>query len=417
MNRIVIKFGGTSVMDLDRIRNAAKIVLTEVLHGNQVVVVVSAMGHTTDHLIDMAKELQHKPNARELDYLMVTGEQVSCALLTMAIQSLGGKALSFDGGAAGILTDSTFGSAEIKQINPQTLLSYLNDNCIPVVPGFQGRDAFGQWTTLGRGGSDTTAIALAAAVSAQRCDIYTDVTGVFSADPNLFEHAYKLDSIAYSEMLELAKNGAQVLNARSVDIAMRNNVAVRVRSTFHPADLGTLVTASTTSQLNWFTGVAVMKEQALIKIQMTAKGLCGTVKKRAYRQARFKIKAQLLSLLRKSGLAFEQCRSLSASAQELSVCLSEHDVESALESLKPECEYLGFEDIRVEGGLNKVSLIARDITSQREVDSIRALAQDGISIRGVSGSPRRISFLVSKELHAAAVERLHTNLCKLQLAC
>jgi aspartate kinase len=417
MNRMVIKFGGTSVMDLDRIRNAAKIVVSEVLNGNQVLVVVSAMGHTTDHLIDMARQLQQRPDARELDYLMVTGEQVSCALLTMAIQSLGGKAKSFDGGAAGILTDSTFGSAEIKHIHPQTLLSYLNDNCIPVVPGFQGRDAFGQCTTLGRGGSDTTAIALASAVSAQRCDIYTDVTGVFSADPNLFEHAYKLDSITYAEMLEMAKNGAQVLNARSVEIAMRNNVAVRVRSTFQPGDVGTLVTTASTSQLNWFTGVAVMKEQSLIKIELRAKTLCQSNRQRDFRHARFKIKSQLIAALGKQGLAFEQCRSLSDCAQELSLSLREHDVEAALDCLRPECERIGIDNIKVENGLNKVSIIARDVTSKREVEAIRALTQASIPILGVSGSPKRISFLVSQESRAAAVDRLHTNLCKLQLAC
>ena len=421
MNTLVMKFGGTSVMDTNKIKSAAEIVMSESSKGNRVVVVVSAMGHTTDHLIGMAETLQSNPDSRELDVLMITGEQISSALMAMAIQALGGKAKSFSGSDAGIVTDSQFGSAQIKKIDSQALTKCLEEGCIPVVAGFQGKDAYGQWTTLGRGGSDTTAIAIAGALNAEWCDIYSDVNGIYSADPNSFSHAYKLDAISYIEMLELARNGAQVLNARSVEIAMKNHVPVRVRSTFQPSNLGTVVTERA-KQVNWFTGLAVAKKQACIKIEMVSPSLDSIddpEAQRQFRHERFKAKVLFQRCLRNAKLDFEIGRSLKNSSHELSICVDESIVQRVIEVLADAfddaCGCLSFKDIKVETELVKVSIVANELSSAEEVDAILSLTKSGISIRMVIAENHRLSFVIPSSLQKQAVEHLHANLCELQL--
>lgn len=242
MPRLVQKFGGSSVKDTEHIMRVAKIVADAACHGKELVVVVSAMGHTTDQLISMAQEIDRNPDPREMDMLLATGEQVSIALLSMALQKLGLKAHSFTGPQAGILTDETHGFAHIKTVHTTRLEASLRRGEIAVVAGFQGMTRASEVTTLGRGGSDTTAVALAASLKAECCDIYTDVDGVYTTDPRTCEGAQKLHAISYEEMLELASSGAQVLNARSVELAMKNKVPIRLRSTFNPTDTGTLVT-------------------------------------------------------------------------------------------------------------------------------------------------------------------------------
>ena len=245
MARLVQKFGGTSVGDVSKILKAAAIAVKAASDGHEVTTVVSAMGHTTDHLVSLAEQIYPevaKRPAREMDMLLATGEQVSIALMTMAIQSLGYQARSFTGAQAGIITESAHGAAKIQEIRSERLESSLARGEITVVAGFQGVTENDELTTLGRGGSDTTAVALAAALGADRCDIYTDVRGVFTADPRLIADARCLPSVSYEEMLELAATGAQVMNARSVEMAMDNQVQVRVRSTFNPEDQGTLIT-------------------------------------------------------------------------------------------------------------------------------------------------------------------------------
>jgi aspartate kinase len=242
MGRLVQKFGGTSVDDAKKLRHAAEIVVKEAAAGNQVVVVVSAMGRTTDQLISLADSIADEQSARELDMLLATGEQVSIALLTMAIQQLGGRARSFTGAQAGIITDEVHGSARIKEVRAESLAHCLQRSEIAVVAGFQGITESGEITTLGRGGSDTTAVALAAALKAEWCDIYTDVNGVYTADPHAVAKARRLEAISYEEMLELSAAGAKVLNARAVELAMNTQVPIRLRSTFEPEDEGTLVT-------------------------------------------------------------------------------------------------------------------------------------------------------------------------------
>jgi aspartate kinase len=416
MNRLIMKFGGTSVMDVERMRQAAQIVSGEARSGKEVVVVVSAMGHTTDHLIDLANGLQSKPDKKELDNLLVRGEQIAAALLAMAIQAAGFQAKSFDGQEVGILTNSCNGSAQIQSINPQKIIDCLRQGIVPVVAGFQGKDTEGHWMTLGRGGSDTTAIALAAAVSAERCDIYTDVDGIYSCDPNLFKSSYKLDSIGYAEMLELAKNGAQVLNHRSVEIAMKNDVFVRVRSTFKPEDIGTLV-ARQANAGNGFTGIAIAKNRACIKLLFTDKTSANEKSsERAFRHRRYQAKKILRNLLTQAGIEFEIGRTLKDSAHQIALDIAETDLDNTLKILKSTQLNLNLEDMRVETNLQKLSVIGQDLSCEREVAAIQGISRAGIAISLICSTNSRLSFLIPAEARQAAIARLHENFCPLAMA-
>jgi len=242
MSKIVQKFGGTSVADIDHIRKAAQIVVNATNEGHEVLAVVSAMGDTTDKLISLARTITPNPTARELDMLLTTGEQQSVALMSMAIHECGGQARSFTGGQAGIITENIHGSARIEEIRTSSIEASMGRGEIPVVAGFQGITNNQELTTLGRGGSDTTAVAVATAIGADRCDIYTDVNGVYTSDPRLISRASKLKSISYEEMFEMANTGAKVINHRAVSLAKENQLPLRIRSTFWPEDEGTLVT-------------------------------------------------------------------------------------------------------------------------------------------------------------------------------
>lgn len=242
MAKIVQKFGGTSLADLEHIRQAAQIVVNNANQGHELVTVVSAMGNTTDKLISLAENISSTPAARELDILLNTGEQQAVALMTMAIQELGCPARGFTGGQAGIITENKFGSAKIEEMRTAQLEASMNRGEIPVVAGFQGMTVNQDLTTLGRGGSDTTAVAIANAIGAQRCDIYTDVEGIYTTDPHLVSTASRLSSISYEEMHEMACTGAKVMNDRAVAMAKEAQLPVRVRSSFKPDDPGTLIT-------------------------------------------------------------------------------------------------------------------------------------------------------------------------------
>ena len=240
MSLVVQKFGGTSVADAQKILAAASKAVARHKAGNQVVVVVSAMGHQTDVLVDLAKQINQRPSAREMDMLLSTGEQVSVALFAMAIQSLGVEAVSLTGAQIGIRTDSTHTKARIKSISTDNVKHNLNEGRIVIAAGFQGIDQHGNITTLGRGGSDTTAVALAAVLAADVCEIYTDVDGIYTTDPRLLPEARRLASIAYDEMLELASLGAGVMHPRSIEFAKKFGVRVHVKSSFNDVP-GTLI--------------------------------------------------------------------------------------------------------------------------------------------------------------------------------
>lgn len=237
---IVQKYGGTSLMDAQRIRTAAQRAADVVSAGDQVVVVVSAQGKTTDQLVKNARDMIDQPSAREMDAYLASGEQMSAGLMAMMLQSLGQKAISLTGWQAGLLTDGTHGNARVVGLTNDRIKEELNRGNIVVVAGFQGIDASGDITTLGRGGSDTTAVALAALLGADLCRIYTDVDGVYDKDPRVFPDAVKYDRISYQDMLDLARGGAQVLHDRSVELAMQYRVPVQVLSSFRPGT-GTMV--------------------------------------------------------------------------------------------------------------------------------------------------------------------------------
>ena len=227
---IVQKYGGSSVANAERVFNVAKRIMRTRMEGNDVVVVLSAQGKTTDGLIAKAKEINAKPSRREMDMLLSTGEQQSVALMAMAISAIGGRAVSLNAAQVGIETTNTYSNARIRHINTERIENELDEGSIVLVTGFQGVNAIGDTTTLGRGGSDTSAVALAAALNADMCEIYTDVEGVYTADPRVVPDAVKLDEISYDEMLELASLGAKVLHSRSVEVAKKYNVKLVVRS-------------------------------------------------------------------------------------------------------------------------------------------------------------------------------------------
>ena len=237
---LVMKFGGTSVADTDKIKNVAEIIASQRAQGDKVVVVVSAMGKTTNALTNLAHQITEKPNLREMDALLSTGECVSVALVAMALNAIGVLAQSLNAWQAGIITNEKFGDADILNIK-YSLASFMHCNIVPVITGFQGVTENNDITTLGREGSDTSAVAIAGAIGADYCDIYTDVRGVFDKDPNVFKDAKKLDFVSYQDMLKMARDGAKVLHPRSVLTAQKYNIPVRVRGTFTPNDLGTLV--------------------------------------------------------------------------------------------------------------------------------------------------------------------------------
>ncbi|MEK7733142.1 MAG: aspartate kinase, partial [Planctomycetota bacterium] len=267
MGLIVQKFGGTSVANAERIKAAAKRIVDTYNAGNKVIVVVSARGQTTDELIDLAYEIMDNPSTREMDMLMSTGEQISIALVAMAIQAMGYPAVSFTGGQVGIVTDSSHTKARIKNINTQRMQKELDKGTIIIVAGFQGIDANENITTLGRGGSDTTAVALAAIMKADRCEIFTDVDGIYTADPRKVPHARKLDKVSYDEILELASLGAQVMHSRSIEFAKKYNVPLYVRSSFNTKE-GTLICKEVKEMENIVvSGVAISKDDAKITIR------------------------------------------------------------------------------------------------------------------------------------------------------
>ena len=249
-NIVVQKFGGTSVADIEKMRHVADVIIQEKENGNDVVVVVSAMGHTTDHLVKLAHEINPHPSERELDMLLSTGECVSMSLLTMALQTKGYKAISYNAQQIGIITENVHTKARIIDIKTDKLRKSLDDGNIIVIAGFQGVTTEGEITTLGRGGSDTSAVAIASALGAERCDIYTDVEGVYTTDPRVVPNASRLEEISYEEMLELAHAGANVLHPRSVETAKQYKMPLRVRSTFKYNNKGTLILGVEDMEIN-----------------------------------------------------------------------------------------------------------------------------------------------------------------------
>ncbi len=398
MSLTVMKFGGSSVGTTERMGRVAQRIVEKKLQGDRVVVVVSAMGDTTDDLIDKANEINANPPAREMDMLLTTGEQISVALLSMAIHKLGHGAKSYTGWQAGIVTEAMHGKAKIGDISPERILASLEDGNIVIVAGFQGMTEDGEITTLGRGGSDTTAVALAAAVNADVCEIYTDVDGIYSTDPRVVKCARKLNEISYDEMLELAHLGAAVLHPRAVEYAKHNKVNLVVRSSF-TNNAGTLVREEAQMEQGIVVrGIASDKNVARISV-LGVEDAPGVLAKMFGALANHGIDVDIIvqSGVQDGKADFSFTVSLADRPQALDV----------LAGLKPEVPY---REATYEEGLVKVSIVGAGMVSNPGVAArmFEAISSVGVSIKMVSTSEIKVSCVIAAEPVQEVIRALHT---------
>ena len=397
MSFSVQKYGGTSVGTIEKIRNVAKRVLEYYQQGNKVVVVLSAMAGQTDGLIGLAHEMTDDPDPRELDVLMATGEQVSVALFAMAIKSMGYEARSLLGFQASIQTDRIYGRARIHEIDTSRILKELEKNRIVAVAGFQGMDEQGNITTLGRGGSDTTAVALAAALKADVCEIFTDVDGVFTTDPGICPKATKMDFISYDEMLEMASLGAKVLDIRSVEFAKKFNVPIHVRSTF-TNERGTMVVAETKDMEKVLVaGVAYNKNEARI-----------TIRKVPDRPG---IAAQILEPISNSGIVVDMIvqNTSEDDLTDLTFTVPKPDFYKTMKLVSDVAQTINAEKVLGDEDIAKVSIIGVGMRSHAGVAQkmFRALSQENINIMMISTSEIKISCVIEEKYTELAVRVLH----------
>ncbi len=396
MGLVVQKFGGTSVADPQKILAAAKKAIARQAEGKQVVVVVSAMGHQTDILVDLAKAITDRPSAREMDMLLSTGEQVSVALFAMAIQALGHKAVSLTGAQIGIRTDSTHTKARIKSISTDYVKQLLADGAIVIAAGFQGIDQNGNITTLGRGGSDTTAVALAAVLDADLCEIYTDVDGVYTTDPRMLPEARRLGSISYDEMLELASLGAGVMHSRSIEFAKKFGVKVLVRSSFKDVP-GTVILAAEESTPRPASGVALAKDEARITLENVPDQPGSS--------------HALFSRLAASGIAVDMIvQNVGQGGRaDISFTVPADDLVEALELSQAIARDLGATGVSHDAELAKVSVVGVGMEREQGVAGrmFSALSAAGINVRMITTSEIKISVLVDKADAQAAVQAVH----------
>ncbi|AXN37793.1 aspartate kinase [Peribacillus butanolivorans] len=397
MALIVQKFGGTSVGSVEKIKNVANRVIEEAENGNEVVVVVSAMGKTTDELVYMAQDISRTPSKREMDMLLTTGEQVTISLLTMALIEAGHEAISFTGWQAGMQTESVHGNARILDIDASRIQAQLKAKKIVVVAGFQGSDANGEITTLGRGGSDTTAVAIAAALNADRCDIYTDVTGVFTTDPRYIKEARKLQSISYDEMLELANLGAGVLHPRAVEYAKNHQIPLEVRSSMEK-EAGTTIEEEATMEENLIVrGIAFEDSITRVTVNGLPRSL-GSLSTIFMTLAKNRINVDIII----QSMTAEDTTNLSFS-------IKSEDTEAVLNVLENNKDQLAFDRIETEGGLAKVSIVGSGMVSNPGVaaEMFEVMANTGIQVKMVSTSEIKVSTVVNEKEMVKAVEALH----------
>ena len=396
MALIVQKFGGTSVANTERIFNVADIVTKTAAAGNQVVVVVSAQGDTTDDFIEKACEITSNPPAREMDVLLSAGEQISMALLAMAINKLGYHATSLTGWQAGIETDLSYGSARIRKVEPRRIRSLLDKNRIVIVAGFQGINSHDSITTLGRGGSDTTAVAIAAALGADLCQIYTDVDGVYTADPRIVPGAKKLDEITYDEMLELATLGAQVLHNRSVEMAKKYNIDLEVVSSL-TRNPGTKVKEVTSVEKMIISGVACDKDTARVSVM----GIPDEPGK-AFR---------LFSLLSKNNINIDIIiQSIGReNTKDISFTVTRGQLAETMKLLEENKERLHYTGVSCQEGIAKLSIVGAGMTSTPGVAAkmFEALSDAQVNIRMISTSEIKISVLINEEEAQRAMRAVH----------
>ncbi|OBZ92021.1 aspartate kinase [Pararhizobium polonicum] len=410
MARIVMKFGGTSVADMDRIRNVARHVKREVDAGHEVAVVVSAMSGKTNELVAWTRDASPMHDAREYDAVVASGEQVTSGLLALALQNIGINARSWQGWQIPIKTDNAHGAARILEIDGSELIRRFGEGQVAVVAGFQGLGPDNRIATLGRGGSDTSAVAIAAAIKADRCDIYTDVDGVYTTDPRIEPKAKRLKKIAFEEMLEMASLGAKVLQVRSVELAMVFKVRTFVRSSFDDPDApgmgdflnppGTLICdEEEILEQEVVTGIAYAKDEAQISLRRLAD--------------RPGVSAAIFGPLAEAHINVDmivQNISEDGSKTDMTFTVPSTDVDKALQVLNGSKDKIGFDVIQNESGLVKVSVIGIGMRSHAGVaaSAFRALAEKGINIKAITTSEIKISILIDGAYAELAVRTLHS---------
>ncbi|HWI47344.1 MAG TPA: aspartate kinase [Rummeliibacillus sp.] len=397
MSTLVVKFGGTSVATTERIMHVAQRIQREKQNGYNLVVVVSAMGKTTDQLVDMAHEISESPSKREMDVLLTTGEQVTISLLSMALHKLGIEAQSFTGWQAGIVTEHVPSNARIEDIAPKAVKEALDAGKVCVVAGFQGIDDEGNITTLGRGGSDTTAVALAVALNAERCDIYTDVDGVYTSDPRYVKGARKLQEMSYDEMLELANLGAGVLHPRSVEVAKNHNIPMSVRSSYEDVE-GT-----------------ILKEEIEVEKDLVVRGVAfesDIIRLTVYYEEAYNGSlANIFTTLAKNHVNVDIIVQTIIEGTEPSVSFSvkKENLNDALQILSEHKDILGYHHVDHEAELSKVSIVGSGMVSNPGVAATMfdRLYREGIPVKMVSTSEIKVSVVVPQEDMLKAANALH----------
>ena len=399
MALIVQKFGGTSVGTVERIRNVAKRVARWKAMGHDIVVVPSAMSGETNRLLSLAKEIQAQPDARELDVIASTGEQVTIGLLAMALIDQGCKAKSYTGSQVRVVTDSAFTKARIQSIDEQRLRADLAEGCVPVVAGFQGVDAIGNITTLGRGGSDTSAVALAAALKADECQIYTDVDGVYTTDPRIVPEARRLKTITFEEMLEMASLGSKVLQIRSVEFAGKYKVPLRVLSSFEDEGEGTLITYEEDEKMEQaiISGIAFSRDEAKI----TVTGV----------PDRPGIAYAILGPIADANIDVDMIIQNASvdGITDFSFTVHRNDFDKSMAIARKVQAHIGARDIVGDNKVCKVSMVGVGMRSHVGIASqmFRTLSEEGINIQMISTSEIKISVVVDEKYMELAVRVLH----------
>jgi aspartate kinase len=399
MALIVQKFGGTSVADVNRIKNVANRVKKETEKGNKVVAVVSAMSGVTNQLIDWTGNVKSDQNQQEYDVIVSTGEQVTSGLLALSLQNIGIKARSWMSWQIPFWTDGTHSKARISDIETTALIKSLNEGYVAVIPGFQGISSENRITTLGRGGSDTTAVALAAVLKADRCDIYTDVDGVYTTDPRIVPSAQKIDKVTYEEMLEMASQGAKVLQTRSVALAMRYNVRLQVRSSFKNVPGTFVLSEDEILEKETITGIAYSPDEAKITLRKV--------------KDRPGVAGRIFGSLADASINVDmivQNVSENGKTTDLTFTVSQIDLDGAatlLNGLKNEIE---FADMTADDTVSKISVVGVGMRSQPGVAKtmFNTLAEKGINIQVISTSEIKVSVLIASEYMELAVRALHT---------
>lgn len=399
MALIVQKYGGTSVGTTERIKNVARRVLATQQAGNQVVVVVSAMSGVTDNLIKLARDVSSEPSEREMDVLLATGEQTTIALTAMALHAAGAKAVSLTGAQAGIITDGVHTKAKIANITPKQVHALLDEGNVVIVAGFQGQTMSGQITTLGRGGSDLTAIAIAAAVNADLCQIFTDVDGVYTCDPRIVPTARKLDEISYDEMLEMASSGSKVMQSRSVEFAKKFGVTFEVRSSFND-NPGTIVKEETMSMENVvIRGVSVEKNQAKVTISQVPDHPG--------------VASRIFNAIGDANLIIDMIvQNVSHDAStDISFTLNKDDLTKAERVLAPIVQEIGAKGLSALDGIAKLSVVGIGMRSHSGVAArlFAILAEGGINIQMISTSEIKIAVIIEEDKVAEAAKLAHAG--------